>query len=152
MSNLGQPVRVPSIAFSATRQRPTPDRPPKPPGKNWAKALENRHPELKARKVRALDWNRHEKNTYEKITDWFKVIRKVLQDPAGLVENMDEIGVILSMPGSVKVLGQKESWALLHPSPFVSAQIRVRTSVEVVSQTSILHVLIRLSNKEGLAM
>src|SRR5271169_4404940 len=33
MSNLGQPVRVnyiPSIAFSATRQRPTPDRPPKP--------------------------------------------------------------------------------------------------------------------------
>jgi hypothetical protein len=58
MSNLGQPVRVNYIlliAFSAIRQRPTPDRLPKPPGKNWAKALENRHPELKARKVRALD-------------------------------------------------------------------------------------------------
>jgi len=81
MSNLGQPVRIkyiPSIAFSATRQRPTPERPPKPPGKNWAKALENRHPELKARRVRALDWDRHEKNTYEKITHWFQVIGKVL--------------------------------------------------------------------------
>jgi len=114
MSNLGQPVRVnyiPSIAFSATRQRPTPDRPPKPPGKNWTKALENHHPELKARKVRALNWNRHEKNTYEKITDWFEVIRKVLQDSAVLVENvynMDETGVMLSMPGSVKVLVGKD--------------------------------------------
>jgi hypothetical protein len=103
---------IPSIAFSTTRQRPTPNRPPKPPGKNWAKALENRHPELKARKVRALDWNRHEKNTYEKITDWFEVIRKVLQDPAVLLEivyNMDETGVMLSMPGSVKVLVGKDN-------------------------------------------
>ena len=111
---MGQPIRIkyiPSIAFSATCQRPTPNRPPKPPGKNWAKALENRHPELKARRVRALDWNRHKKNTYKKITHWFEVIGNVLQDPAILVENvynMDETGVTLSMPGSVKVLVGKD--------------------------------------------
>src|SRR6266480_2932138 len=66
MSDLGQPVRIkyiPQIAFSVTRQRPIADRPPKPPGKNWAKGLEKRHPELKAKRVKALDWNRHEKNT-----------------------------------------------------------------------------------------
>jgi len=60
MLDLGQPVRIkfiPQIAFMATFQRPTTARPPKPPGKNWAKGLENRHPELKARRVRALDWN-----------------------------------------------------------------------------------------------
>jgi hypothetical protein len=74
MSNLGQPVRIkyiPSIAFLATRNRSIEDRPRKPPGKNWPKALEKRHPELKARRVKALDWKRHEKNIYEKITDWF---------------------------------------------------------------------------------
>jgi hypothetical protein len=91
-------------------QRPTTDRPLKPPGRNWTKALENRHPVLKARRVKALDWNRHEKNTYTKITHWFEVIGKVLQDPAILAENvynMDETGVMLSMPGSVKVLGTR---------------------------------------------
>jgi hypothetical protein len=48
-SDLGQPVRmkfIPSLAFSVTRQRPIADRPLKPPGRNWAMALENRHPEL----------------------------------------------------------------------------------------------------------
>ena len=47
MSDLGQPVRIkfiPSIAFNVTRQRPAADRPLKPPGRNWAKALEIRHP------------------------------------------------------------------------------------------------------------
>jgi hypothetical protein len=75
------------------------------------KALENRHPILNARRVRALDWKRHEKNTYEKMTHWFEVIGRVLQDPAILPENvynMDETGVMLSMPGSVKVLVGKD--------------------------------------------
>lgn len=86
-------------------------RPLKPHGRNWTKALENRNPVLKASRVKALDWNRHEKNTYEKITHWFKVIRKILQDPAILVENiynMDETGVMLSMPSFVKVLVGKD--------------------------------------------
>jgi len=101
MSDLGQPVRIkyiPQIAFGATFRRPTTDRPLKPPNKNWSKALENRHPELTARRVRALDWNRHEKNTSEKISHWFEVIGEVFQNPDILPENvfnMDETGVML---------------------------------------------------------
>jgi hypothetical protein len=70
MAELGTPVRIkyiPSIAFSSTRHRPLPDRPLKPPGKNWVKALEKRRPELVARRVKAMDWNCHDKNTYQKI-------------------------------------------------------------------------------------
>jgi hypothetical protein len=55
----------------------------------------------------ALDWNRYEKNIAGKITHWFEVIEKVLDDPAILAENvynMDETGVVLAMLGSVKVL------------------------------------------------
>jgi hypothetical protein len=113
MSDLGYPIRmkfVPSLAYSVTRHRPTTERPLKAPGHNWAKALEKRHPILLARRVKALDWNRHEKNIYGKITHWFEVIKDVLQDPAVLAENvynMDETGVMLSMPGSVKVLVSK---------------------------------------------
>ena len=76
MSSLAQPVRIkyiPSLAFSIARQRSnvTTDtdttNPIKPPGKNWARGFEKRHPELKARKVKAMDWKRHEKNIYNKI-------------------------------------------------------------------------------------
>ena len=110
MSDLGQPVRIkfiPFLAFCVARQRSEENRPLKPPGKNWARAFEKRHPETQARRVRALDWNRHEKNTYWKIAHWFEVIGRILQDPAILAENvynMDETGVMLSMLGSVKVL------------------------------------------------
>ena len=110
MSDLGYPVRMkymPCIAYSATRHRPVSERPPKPPSKNWAKAFENRYPELKATKVQALDWNRHEKNICDKMAHWYDVIGNVLQDPAILAENvynMDETRVMLSMLGAVKVL------------------------------------------------
>ncbi|KAM0703871.1 hypothetical protein Q7P35_008876 [Cladosporium inversicolor] len=110
MSALGTPVRIKyisSIAFTVARGRPEHDRPQKPPGKNWAKALEKRHPELKAKRVKALDWDRHEKNIYPKIEDWFELIGKVLEGPDILSENvynMDETGVMLSKLGSVKVL------------------------------------------------
>jgi hypothetical protein len=59
--------------------------------------------------MRALDWDRY--NTYDKVVHWFEVISKVLQEPAvvpGNVYNMNETGVILSMPGSVKVLVSKD--------------------------------------------
>jgi hypothetical protein len=45
------------------------------------------------------------------VTHWFEVIRKILQGPAILAENiynMDETRMILSMPGSVKVLVGKD--------------------------------------------
>lgn len=114
MALLGQPIRmkfIPAIAFSATRERPKGDRPLKPPGKNWAKAFENRHLELQARRLSALDWNRHEKNIYDKVVHWFAVIGEVLKNPAVRAENvfnMDETGVMLSMPGSVKALVPKD--------------------------------------------
>lgn len=77
---------IPPLAFRIAHQRPLPDRPLKPPGRNWAKAFEKRHSVLQARRVRPLDWNRHEKNIYTKITHWFEVIAKVLQDPVILAE------------------------------------------------------------------
>lgn len=110
MSALGTPVRIryiSSIAFTIARGRPEHDRPQKPPGKNWAKALEKRHPELKAKRVKALDWDRHEKNIYPRIGNLFELIGNVLDGPDILSENvynMDETGVMLSKLGSVKVL------------------------------------------------
>lgn len=116
LSDLGTPVRikyVPSIAFSVARGRPEGKRPLKPPGKNWAKSLENRHSELKAKKVKALDWDRHEKHIFPKIEHWFKVIGEVLKSSDITPENvynMDETGVMLSKLGSVKVLvGEKDT-------------------------------------------
>ncbi len=78
MAEIGQRVRIkhiPSLAFSVARQRST-NKSPKPPGRNWARAFEKRHPELKARRTRALDWDRY--NIYDKVVDWFEKIGKVL--------------------------------------------------------------------------
>ena len=80
MAEFGQPVRIkhiPSLAFSVARQRST-NKSAKPPGKNWARAFEKRHPELKARKSMALDWDRY--HIYDKVVHWFEIIGKVLQD------------------------------------------------------------------------
>ena len=111
MQDLGQPVRIKyirSLAFSATRQRPKPARPTDLPGTNWPRAFQKRHPELKATRVRALDWKRY--NIYDKTAHWFEVIGKELHNPEIIPENvynMDEIGVMLSMLNSVKVLISK---------------------------------------------
>ena len=109
-SELGHPVRIkflPSIAFSVARQRSSVKKPNKPPGQKWARCFAKRHSEIKARTVKPVDWNRHEKYTYGKMVHWFEVIEKVLQDPAVVPENvynMDETGVMLSMLSCVKVL------------------------------------------------
>ncbi|PSN58835.1 hypothetical protein BS50DRAFT_445619, partial [Corynespora cassiicola Philippines] len=71
MANLGYPVRVkfiPFLAYRLTLHRPPSDRPPKPPHPNWTIHFRNRHPAIKAKMVKALDWNRHEKNIYTKVT------------------------------------------------------------------------------------
>jgi hypothetical protein len=138
MSDLGQPVRIkyiPSLAFSVARQRSnvTTDNPIKPPGKNWARAFEKRNPELKARRVRSIDWKRHGNNIYVKITHWFEVIGRVVQDPAILPENvynMDETGVMLSMLGSVKVLVGKDD-----PRDYRGAGVKrtMVTAIECIS-------------------
>ena len=110
-----------------------PDTPNKPLGKNWAQAFEKRHPELRARTVRPIDWKRHSNNIHDKITQWFEVIGKVLQDPAVLPENvynMDETGVMLSMLGSAKVLVGKDD-----PRDYRGAGVKrtMVTAVECIS-------------------
>ena len=83
MSDLAQAVRgkyIPALGFSIARQRSniTADNPLKPPNKNWPRAFERRHPEIKARSVKTIDWKRHENNIYVKILHWFEVIERLL--------------------------------------------------------------------------
>lgn len=102
---------LPSLAFIIARRRSTTDVAIKPPGKDWPKALEKRHPVLDSRKIKAVEWNRHDNNIYDIITHWFQVVGKELQDPVILPENvynMGETGVMLRMLGSVKVLVGKD--------------------------------------------
>ena len=80
-----------------------------------------------------MDWQRHEKNIYDKIIHWFKVIGKVLQDAAILPENvynMDETGVMLCKLGSVKVLVRKED-----PRDYRGANVKrtMVTAIECIS-------------------
>lgn len=77
------------------------------PGKNWPQAFYKRHPELTSRRLKAIDWKRHEHNIYHKIVEWFTIIGPQLQAPTVLKENvynMDETGIMLSALGSLKVL------------------------------------------------
>jgi hypothetical protein len=78
-----------------------------PPGKNWPQAFYKRHPELKAMRMKAIDWDRHDHYIHEKVVEWFSVIGKELASPVILPENtwnMDETGVLLSILNSLKVL------------------------------------------------
>lgn len=116
MSELGIPIRnkfMPSMAVTITRDRPEADRLAREPNKNWTKVVERRHPELQTRRAKASNWKRHNMNIYPKVEDWFDVIGKVLSDKAILtknVYNMDEIGVMLSILGSVNVLVRKDDY------------------------------------------
>jgi hypothetical protein len=80
----------------------------RPPGKNWPQGFYRRHPELKARKLKAIDWKREDQQIKEKVHQWFTVIRKELANPIIVPENvynnMDETGVLLSVLNSLKVL------------------------------------------------
>ena len=82
------------------------------PGRNWALAFLRRHPALKARRVKAVDWKRHDHNIYDKTKDWFDIIGKELQAPTILQENvynMDETGTLLSVPKWLRVLVGKDN-------------------------------------------
>jgi hypothetical protein len=100
-----------SLAFTIARRRSsavqasTTDEAINPPGKNWPHAFHKRRSELKSKKVKALGWNRHDNNIYDKIILWFEVIGKELHDPVIAPENfynMDETGVMLRMLGTIK--------------------------------------------------
>jgi hypothetical protein len=77
------------------------------PAKDWPQAFYKRHPELKAVSVRAIDWQRHEKNIRVKVEHWFEIMDKQLSQRDIVQENvynMDETGVLLSDLNTVKVI------------------------------------------------
>ena len=141
MSHSGHPLPVKalcSLAQTVRRQRcstfqlPAFDDVP-PPGKNWPQSFYKHHPELKARRTKAIDCNRHEQNTYSKIREWFTVIEKELDDPAIVPENvynMDETGVLLSVLGSLKVLVDRDELRAARPS---CVQRTLVTAIECIS-------------------
>jgi hypothetical protein len=100
----GYPVPVKllrHLAWTTARQQsstfpiPADDDAVRHPGKNWAQSFYKRHPELKPRRLRPLDWARHD--IYEKVAQWFTIIGRELHDPTILAENvynMDETGII----------------------------------------------------------
>jgi hypothetical protein len=118
MYKYGFPIPVKflgSIAHIIKRQRSSAfqilaaDEGIRPPGKNWSQGFRKRHPELVARRVRPLDWARHD--VYDKVVEWFTLIGKELSNPAIVPENvynMDETGVLLSVLNSLKVLVSKQ--------------------------------------------
>lgn len=66
---------------------------------------------LKQRRNKAIDWNWHDNNIYDKLTQWFEVIEPELRRPDIVPENvynMDETGIMLSMLGSVTILVGKD--------------------------------------------
>lgn len=105
----------------------------KQPGKNWPQGFYKRNPQIKARRMRAISWDRHDHTIYPKVEEWFSVIGKELAQPTILAENvynMDETGVLLGKLGSLKVLvGQKE----LRNYRGASSQRTLITAVECIS-------------------
>jgi hypothetical protein len=79
MSSFNQPVRIKyilTLAFSIARRRSPMSRPNKPTDNNWAQAFNKHHPELKAKRVRSIDWKSHEIHIYDKVTEWFEVMAR----------------------------------------------------------------------------
>ena len=136
LSSLRYPMRIkfiPSLSFSIARQQSAMNKPIKPPGKKWARAFERHHTTLRARRVRAIDWKRHENNIYNKIVEWFEVVSMVLQDLTILPENiynMNETGVMLSKLGSANVLVGKDN---LRDSRGAGVKRTMVTTIECIS-------------------
>jgi DDE superfamily endonuclease len=96
---------------SSTFQTPTNNDGVHAPGKNWPQGFYKRHPRLRPRKLRLIEWARHD--IYEKVAHWFTVISRELYDPAILAENiynMDETGILLSFLASRKYVIHKDDW------------------------------------------
>lgn len=117
---LGRPIPsklLPSLAFaivqrrSSTLQNIATNTTIKPPGKHWSRGFYRRHPELRGKRKRPLDYARFD--IYHKVIEWFEIFGKLLQNPAILPENiynMDETGTRLSVPTSRKyVVGRHDT-------------------------------------------
>ena len=107
-----------------------------PPGKNYPQALYSRHPELRARRLKAIDWMRANENIYDKVKHWFDLIGKELANPNILPENvynMDETGVLLGHAATVKMLVHSKDtpprhWCQTSPYHFNRMRLRNRYS------------------------
>ncbi len=120
MAERGYPLPVKflrSLALVIARQRssafqiPATDGAVRRPGKNWPQGFYQRHPELKSKRVRGLDWARYDHHIHDKVMQWFTVIGRELEDPAIVPENvysLDETGFLLSVLSSLKVLVSKD--------------------------------------------
>lgn len=101
-----------SLAYVIVRRRSSEHHiPTKPPSAGWTRKFFKRNPEIKPRKSKPIDWKRHDHNIRSKAEEWFSVIGPEIQDPAidsVNVYNMDETGVMLSNPRSLKVLVGKD--------------------------------------------
>lgn len=83
--------------------------------KIWPQAFHRRHPGLEAVQVKALEWERRDHRIYDKVVDWFAVIRNELASLVILAENaynVDEIGVLLSVLHSPRVRVSKYELAV----------------------------------------
>ncbi|OAG39694.1 hypothetical protein AYO21_06162 [Fonsecaea monophora] len=82
-----------------------------PLGKNNPQALYSRHPELRARRLKGIDWLRANENIYDKVKHWFDIIGIELANPDITPENvynMGETGVLLGQATTVKMLVHSE--------------------------------------------
>lgn len=116
---------------TSTFQAPTNDDEIRLPGKNWPQGFYKRHPDLRPRILKPLEWERH--NIYEKVVHWFNVIGKELQNPVILNEyryNVDETGITLSRLTSRKVLLHKDD---MRRCRGVGAKRTLVTAIECIS-------------------
>ena len=128
-----------SFAQVIVRQRPSTSQTPaidcdvRPPGKNWPLGFYKRHPELKSKRMRALDLRRHDHHIYDKIVHWFTVVSRELSGPAIHAENvynMDETSVLLSVLNSMKMLVSRDD---LSSSRGAGVQRTLITAIECIS-------------------
>ena len=95
--SLRSPAHIIAHHHSEDCQLPHSSQISQPPGKNWPQGFYRLHPELKARKLKAINRNRDDCRIEEKIREWLTVIGKELNSPtipSENVYNMDETGVL----------------------------------------------------------
>ena len=141
-SRNGYPIPAKSLPFLAAvilRQRVNSSKSSttcdicKPPSKKWRLAFYKRHPNVKSRRLKAIDWKRHDFHIYDKMVDWFQVIGRELQMLDVLQENvynMDETGILLSAPTSMEVLVGRDD---LRNYRGAGVQRQLITAIECIS-------------------
>lgn len=105
----------------------------RPPSKNYPSWLYKRHPELRARRLKAIDWVRADENIHEKIVHWFSVIGNELSNPEVVPENvynMDETGVLLGHSATLKMLVRRSDMRTARGTPVKRVLV---TGIECVS-------------------